>query len=251
MATVNSESRHKRYRKHRAQRERNREALVESLKGKVTRGVIYLAFLAQGTLLKPDRNVHYRRSILSYYADMFDYGVDSLDQITKDKQYTILRYHLREDCVIERTGIVLPSFIINIWEIYTMLYDQLSVRLLSIKSLDERSMVLVQTVSIIITHRSIHFLLPHMLQNHEFMQKAPGQLLSFRLQYHVRFDDQNRIIYVNLEHQMAQAWMNLLQQPDLVKLVLHQMKPVDRAFIQTNYQQMVHDQNFLKNKTRS
>ena len=110
-------------------------------------------------MLRPERHIHYRRAILSYYADMFEYGVDSLDSSTTEKQYAMLRYHLREDCLLEGVGIVVPDLIMKVWGIYTMLYDKLRVRCISIQTLDPdfTSFALIQQVSIVITHRSIHF----------------------------------------------------------------------------------------------
>lgn len=90
-----------------------------------------------------------------------------------------------------------------------------------------------------------------MLQNHEFMKKAPGKLLSLRLQHHVRFDDQNRIVYVNIEHQIVQAWCNDVIHPsELAKLALSRMEQVNSTFISTNYQQLMNDRQFTKKKLR-
>lgn len=243
---VKTESRHKRYRKHRAEREQNTEVMVNVLKDKVLRGAMYVALLAQGKLLRPNRFISYRRAVLSYFSDTFDAGVDSLDPIRTEKQLTTLRYHLREDCVVEGIGIVLPDFIMNVWEIYTLLYDRLNVRFVSMQALDpdHDTIALLHQVSMIITNRSIHFLMPHMLQNTQFMAKVVGKVLTFRIQYHVRFDEHNQIVYVNIEHQMAQAWLNILRQPTLVNLVLKHMQRVDGVFIQRNYQQLINDREF-------
>lgn len=242
------ESRHTRYRKQRARRERDTEVFINTLKGKIARHVEYLGLFSRATLLCPERHIHYRRAILEYYTDMFDCGVNSLDPAKTEKQLMLLRYHLADDCVIERVGVLLPCFIMKVLEIYTMLYRQLSIQLVSIEGLDpeQTSLLLVQQVSMIITQRSIHFLMPHILQNQELTKQILGQMLTMRLQYHIRFDDQNRIVYVNIEHQIAQGWFDMIKDTALVNLAIRQMKQVDSEFIRNNYEQLMNDSKLFK-----
>ena len=166
---------------------------------------------------------------MAYYADLFEYGVNPLKQLLYRKQMQFLKFHLATDCVLESSkskGTSVAEYMMNVWATYTTFYDTFSVDVDSIDCLDQEKSAfsLNQTMSMTVTRRAVKLFLPQLLCNYEFMDKVVGKRLNVSIQHHVTFDLNNQIVYVTVQHQIAQGWCQLVNDARLASQVASRLK---------------------------
>lgn len=225
MSSGNQEpSRHQRYRRGRAIHHHNTRRSIRVLKGKNLRSATYLALIAQGELLKKKRVPLLRRAVLSYYADMFDVGIDPSNRTLFKKQRCFLDYHLSKNCVVESSSDTTTSAVEHLmkaWETYTCIYDDLYAKFISIQCIDpdQDVFVLTQNLTMTITKRAIERFSP---QLREFTSTAVGKCLNIKLQHRVQYNADNQIVYINIEYQAAQGWCQVVGGPSFERFLSSQ-----------------------------
>ena len=76
----------------------------------------------------------------------------------------------------------------------------------------------------VITATTIATIYPHMQYDRIFMRSVIRKVLKYSLFHFVRFNAQNQVESLTLEHQLAQGWMDLLEDPILTAQVMSGVK---------------------------
>lgn len=198
---------------------------TEKIKKSILRLSLYLGLIAQGTLLRPSRNRMLRGLILELYSDYFQFGVDSSDQLSYDKQEAFLSSVVSNQLAIVPGGDKGYKPMLEQIRMYTMLHAEIMIRPIGVKCVDRDGDIFVMTaeVSLVINHQTISILYPHMLYNPEFMRKAVGKVLKFVSSSTVIFSQDNQMLSYRPEQPFVQAWYNLLGDLDLTAKVMKEM----------------------------
>lgn len=206
-----SRERQRRFREKRVAYELKMVEETKMLKQQVDRLSLYSSFLAEMTVLRPTRILDVRRVILDVYADYFQFGVDPNDTAMYMKQKNFLQLHFKEH-----------ESIFHRWSICCSLHEHSHFKRIAIHYVSDNILRLVIEMRVIITHRAIAALYPHMLHDSSFCAKAMGKLLTFRATRTCYFNEKNQIQSGVMEPELVQGWYELLQDPVQTAAVMKQ-----------------------------
>lgn len=194
---------------------------LDEVKEKILRKVFYLSFIAQGTLLKPQRYREFRVAILEICSDYFQFGADPLEKMIFQRQAAFLEFNVATECMLSlhKSPMGYKSLLDQIaW--YTKLHRPIHLRKCNVRCVDYATgdvFTLTQDLDVMINYDTIKNMFRHMLSNFGFMQKVVGKVLSFTLVLIVKFSPTNKIQSITIEHSYAQSWKKLLNDQTLVE----------------------------------
>lgn len=190
------------------------------------RASMYLALIAQGTLMQPSRNRQLRGLTLDLLFDYLQYGVNPKDVRMFEKQDAFLSYvvskHFRIDLPNATRGH--KPFLDQVAR-YTSLHDHFRGKQLSQRAADLEGEIFILNIeaSLTISHRTIAALYPHMLEDSIFLEKAVGKELSYSTTLIATFSPDNKIVSLVASGAVAEAWCSLMQDAILTEKVMRQM----------------------------
>lgn len=140
-----------------------------------------------------------------------------------EKQKAFLSLHFSPNLVVQSENLGYLA-LLQQWEAYTRLHSSFHVERISIEKLDQEGDVirLNTVISLIVTHRMIVLLYPHMSLNLQFLQAVVGKPLHFNGAQTFRFGKNNQVSSYYGEYDMAQGWLQLLENPTMLSRVLRQ-----------------------------
>ena len=224
----------KKYRVIRKERQVSMENVQELLKEKNFRASIYLALIAQGSLLRPERFNLLRGKILEIYADLFEYGVDLGEPSLFKKQKQFLSFSFSDSFRLSVSDTVKGyKPFLDQCVLYKQLHDRLKLDKISVECSDSQGEIftLIQRANLVISRRTVMVLYPHMLDNVEFMAKAVGKELVYDFKFIVTFGSDNRIQGIVSEHPYALAWYRLLKDATMTAQLLQLQNINNNAYI--------------------
>lgn len=184
---------------------------IEALKQKIFRAAMYLAMIAQGTLLRPTRDIQLRGFIMNLYGDYFKYGVDRKKERWFEKQEMFLAFSCDETFRLITALPVGYKPLLEQWEGLTIMYDKVLVRKLKVEGVGAEVFRLSTMVSYVITHRSVCASFAHMLLDHVFMERVIGKQIQYPAIITAIFGAENKLLTFETEVQLIPAWSRLLK----------------------------------------
>ena len=196
--------------------------IIEGLRQKNVDVAMYLALIAQGTLMRPTRNVQLRGFVLDMYGDYFRYGVNRKSQNWFRKQEMFLSFSCDSSFRLAGLTDVGYKCLLQQLEMFTTIYDQFMLKNFSVERLAADIFRFSITVSHVITHRCIQTLFPHMLLEHEFMEQVVGKEMEYEGYVTVIFGSNNKMLEFQTEAQVIQGWFKILKDPVVLQRTLQQ-----------------------------
>lgn len=205
---------------------------LKDRKDEVYHIAIYLALVAQGTLLRPARTGQLRGLSLQLYGDYFRYGANRLEQKYFAKQKQFLSYTLAPKTSLQlRCPPQTYQVLLDQWLMFTDLHDRLTLHDTNVECVNADTYKMTTFVSANIAHRTISTLYPHMLFDEEFLTKAIGNELFYQLTFTATFSAENKIVSLFAESGFTEAWCDLLQDPILTARVMQQVHINESSYI--------------------
>lgn len=208
-------------------RQKNKEADLEGaitvLNSKINRATSFNMLLKQGKVNDPFHSIQIRGLVASMYGDLFDYGMDKRNKTFYQTQESFLGFNFDEKVIVLsekfKPGV---QALVDQWKLYTTLHHQFRMKKVAIEKIDPDGNLfrLTTELSFTISHRTIASLYPHMLLDHEFLQKVIGERLAFKCNQLLQFDERNQVVTLHAEYEMVQAWIKLLNDPVLATRVV-------------------------------
>lgn len=212
-----------RYRDRQKQQETELEQAMKVLNSKINRASSFNQLLKQGKVKDPCHSNQVRSLISTMYADMFDFGVDKTDLVLYKKQESFAKFNFDENVVVLsekfKTGL---TAMFEQWSLYTTLHHQFSMKKISVSQDDPNGNLFRVTteMAFVISYRTIANLYPHMLLDHDFLEKVIGKKLAFNCHQFLQFDENNQVATIHADYKMIQAWFKLLGDPVLAARVV-------------------------------
>ena len=208
----------KNYRIRQKEKEELDKALTQDLKDRNYRSAMYLALLAQGTLLKPHRNGQLRGFVVELFTDYFQFGADPQEAKMFEKQDAFLSYNISPNFLQAPGSERGYKPVLKQWVMFTKLLNNFTLLPLKIEAIgpDQDIYVLHKMVTFTLSHRAIAAFYPHMLQDIDFMRKAVGALFHYPGFITFTFGSDNKIASIRHEQQLNEAWAGLLKSPSML-----------------------------------
>lgn len=193
----------------------------------------YHNVLRQGQLFHHSKEI--RRLNLEMYSDLMAKGIDPKRKpVLYQQQSAFLALHFDPRFALGSNASQRGYDVLkNQWIAYTTLFDGLQAQVTSIEQVDEASEIFnIHTqLTLVITHRAIVALYPHMGWNYKFLHKSIGKPLTLKLTQHVEFNANGRIQSMDFEMNTTTGWTRLLQDGDMVALLLSQQQLEKEVYI--------------------
>ena len=191
--------------------------LVES----ISHWTEYLDLLIQRQLLTPMHNSLEQFKMVEIFVLLLRRG----SQLSRGRQDTFARHTFTEDAIVYSERLPRgPESIVQQNERYALLYPKLTSSLASVTALpiDSNNLVLAQFKSTLpIKQRTVMTLFPHMASNVKFMAIVSDKVICVHARFTFRFNAKNQIECLLCEVDTMEAWINLVQEPDLVLQMLN------------------------------
>lgn len=233
--------------KKRQQRHRDRQRQLEMLCEKRVRDlhaqnvrlVLYQRFLKQMRSLELPHLMQLRGLVVELYGDYFRYGVDAHDENYYEKQIAFMELHFSRECILHCPTRTRGYYgLIEQLKVYTDLYDRFEAITQSVERYDATGSIysLSQKVRVTVTKRAIGTIYPHMMYDREFMKKALDKVLVFHYNLVLRFrEGTSTIEAVHIDHQIPEAWCNLLQDSLLTARLLDRANIDEAGFVRIDF----------------
>ena len=214
----------KRYRAKSKEKERALNGEVQEQRNRIQRMSEYYDLLYQRKFLQQDGAVQFRGMILDSYFDLFRFSAAKPTDSMFEKQRSFLELNWHNEFKLTPQSNTGYKPMLEQWELTSQVSEKYTSKKIAIERIDADGQVFRfrMTVELIVTPSAVPMLYPHMITEPSFLYKVVGKQLVFDSIMTFRFGENNQIISLSIENDLASGWMKILKDPILIARMLKQ-----------------------------